>query len=281
MQDLLSNLDPTIAAILIVAGVLALVIVVILTRRLRRRQGPLDSPLSAAPGLGGPVDYTSLPLDEEPSGWRERFARLSIAGKILVILVPILAILGVLVLVLALSQEDKNLAPIATPTPTEPVTLNVRKADVIRTNPITIGVAAETTGIADGTEVTVELLADGKPLAFLDPESTTGQIRRGAIEIEVRKLADAAAAVEGIKYNIRVSTTDGQASSELALTVPPTNASAFYGTVANTPTPTVTVEVTATPVITTTPEITVTMTPTATPVSDLPTGTEVTVISGV
>ena len=91
MQELLSRLDPTIAIILIVAGILALVIVVILTRRLRRRQSSSEDVMGASPGLSGPVDYTSLPLDEEPSGWRDRFANLSLAGKILAIFFPVMA----------------------------------------------------------------------------------------------------------------------------------------------------------------------------------------------
>jgi len=231
MQALLNNLDPMIAIILIVAGVIALVIVVILTRRLRRRQPSLDDPMGAPPGLSGQVDYTSLPLDDGPSGWRERFANLSLAGKILIVLVPLLVLLGVLVLVLTLMSGNNEPPPVAVlPTPAPPVTLTVTKADVIRISPVTISVAAETTGLEDATKVTVELLAYGQPIPYLAPDETTGQVQGGRVKITAHKLDDAAAPSEGPVYRVRVSTADGQATSEMDLTVPLSYARTFFGT---------------------------------------------------
>ncbi|MEI7770607.1 MAG: SH3 domain-containing protein, partial [Chloroflexales bacterium] len=276
MQDLLSRLDPMIAIILIVAGVLALVIVVILTRRLRRRQTSTDD-LGASPGLTGQVDYTALPLDDEPSDWRDRFANLSLASKILVILVPILAILGVLVLVLTLLPGGSQpQAPVALAT-AEPVSLKVTKADVVRVNPeITVSVSAEATGL-DGVKVTVELVSDGKPVAYLRPEDLEGVVvRRGRVEVEAHKQPGAAALQQGAAYSIRVSTADGHVSGEIPLTVLKQFEAALFGRAsAVAPTPTATA---AQPSPTTPPTVTpaadVTPAPTGTPAPALPSGPE-------
>ena len=61
MQDLLSGLPLPILIGLIILVLLALVAVVFLARR--RRQGGQAGD-SAAPSLDGPVDYTSLPIEE-------------------------------------------------------------------------------------------------------------------------------------------------------------------------------------------------------------------------
>ncbi|NTV64054.1 MAG: SH3 domain-containing protein [Oscillochloris sp.] len=260
MQDLLSRLDPTIAIILIVAGVLVLVIVVILARRLRRRQSSLDDTLGASPGLSGPVDYTSLPLDDEPTGWRERFARLSLAGKILIILVPILAILGILIVVLSLMSGPEGSTTTPLPTPIN-VELTVTKADVIRINPVTISIAATTKGLPDGTAVVAELLADGQPVAYLQADGLTGEVQNGQISLKPGKDEMAAPLRDGVAYMVRVSTADGQASHEIELTVPPSYADTIFGAeTASTSTPTPTVEPTET-----TAAITTTVEPSVTP----------------
>ena len=131
MQQLLGRLDPVIVIILLVAVVLVAVVVVVVMRRMRQRPPSIDEALGAASGLTGQVDYTSLPLDDEPTGWRERFTNLSLASKILVILVPILVVLGVIVLVLALSKGG---APSVQKTPV-PVTLTVTKAEIVGDKP--------------------------------------------------------------------------------------------------------------------------------------------------
>jgi flagellar FliL protein len=222
------------------------------------------------------VDYTSLPLDDEPSGWRERFANLSLAGKILIILVPVLALLGVLVLVLTL-LPGRNQSPQAAATATpEPVSLTVTKADVIRVSPVTVSVAAETTGLPDGTKVTVELLAGGKPFPFLRPEDSLGQVQGGRVEIKASKLDEAPSPEEGPVYRVRVSTTDGGATGELDLTVPPSYANTFFGRdVAVTP-PTATPEATVAP----TESPAETVEPTAEPTPTLPSGPEISVTNG-
>jgi len=231
MQDLLSRLDPMIAIILIVAGVIALVIVALLARRLRRRQTSLDDSMSASTGLSGPVDYTALPLDDEPTGWRERFANLSLAGKILIILVPLLLLLGVLVLVLSLmssSQPPPQAGPLPTPKPTP--ALKISKAEVIRINPVTVSIAADTIGLADNTQVTAELLANGQPVTYLIANEMKGVVHSGQISIKPSKDEVAGPLSAGVTYIVRLSTADGQTSAEHELVVPPDYANTIFGT---------------------------------------------------
>ncbi|EFO80453.1 SH3 type 3 domain protein [Oscillochloris trichoides DG-6] len=275
MQDLLSRLNPMIAIILIVAGVIALVVVVILARRLRRGQPSLDESISVAPTLGGTVDYTSLPLDEEPTGWRDRFARLSLAGKILLILVPILVILGLLVLILTLMGG--NQPPPAPPAPTatpEPISITLTKADIIRVTPITLSVVGTTTGLADATEVTIALLADGAPLAYFDPTLSVGQVSAGRIDIKAIKLESAEPLRENVNYTVQATTSGGEASAEMPLGIPASYAPDLFGTAEAEPTPTL--EPTSTPstVETATPEVS------PTPTIGVVSGTEVAVVNG-
>ncbi|WP_129630336.1 SH3 domain-containing protein [Candidatus Oscillochloris fontis] len=262
MQDLLSRLNPIIAIILIVAGVIALVVVVILARRLRRGQPSLDESVSVTPTLGGTVDYTSLPLDEEPTGWRDRFAKLSLAGKILLILVPILVVLGLLVLILTLLGGNQLPPPPPLPSPTpEPISLTLTKADIIRVTPITLSVVGTTTGLPDTTEVSVELLADGAPVAYFDPDLSIGRVNAGRIDIKATKLEGADPLLNGVVYMVRATTSGGEVSAEWPLGIPASYAPDIFGAGELEPTPTL--EPTSTPFVTTeetaTPEITPTL----------------------
>ncbi len=276
MQDLLSRLNPVIAIILIVAGVIALVVVVILARRLRRGQPSLDESLSVEPTLGGTVDYTSLPLDEEPNGWRDRFAKLSLAGKILLILVPILVVLGLIVLILTLmGGEPPPPPPPPSPTP-EPISITLTKSDIIRVTPITLSVVGTTTGLPDGTEVVIELLADGSPVSYFDPALSTGQISAGRVDVKATKLESAEPLTAGVNYTVRVTTSGGEASAESALSVPESYTPDIFGAGEPEPTPTPTLEPTLPPTTEETPTPEVLPTPTIGVVS----GTEVAVVNG-
>lgn len=274
MQDLLSQLDLPIVIGLIVAAILALVVVVLLARRLRNRQAPPSD--GAMPSLGGPIDYTSLPLDEEPRGWRERFARLSTAGKILAVLVPVLAILGLLVLVLTLMPGNQQ-AAVPVPTPV-PVTIAVTDAAIVRPNPLTFDINVETTGIADGGEVTAELLEDGQPFPYLNADQARGTVRRNRAEFQVQPAEGAPAPTQGRRYTVVVRGPDGVVSPEAELIVPTINgiADAFFRRQAAAPT--ATPAPTETPAPTAAPEAT--PAPTATPAPELPTGPAAGVANG-
>jgi SH3-like domain-containing protein len=277
MQDLLSQLSTPIVIGLIIAVIVALAIVVLLARRRRNRQEP---PGDAAVSLGGPIDYTSLPLDEEPSGWRDRFARLSLAGKILAVLVPILAVLGLLALVLTLLPTGSPTAILPTPVP---LTIAVTDAAVIRADPLTIGVDVQTTGLSANDTVTVEVLEDGQPFAYLNPEQAQGAVRRNRVEIQAQRAEGAPTPTEGRSYTVVARAPDGTASEAVSLVVPEVNriGDAFYNrgaAAAPTAEPTTTPQPTEAAAPTEAPTEAPTVEPTA--VAELPTGPEAPVGNG-
>lgn len=278
MQDLLSGLQPPIMIGLIIAAIIALVVVVMLARRLRNSRTPTPGELS--PGLEGPVDYTALPLEEEPRGWRERFARLSLAGKILAILVPLLAILGLLVLVLTLLPPAQ---PTVSTQPPVPVTLTVQDAAVVRAEPMTVDLNVATTGLDDGAAVTAEMFEDGEPFAWLNPEQARGTVRRDRAEFQVQRAEGAPTPTEGRRYTIVVRGPDGVASGEAELTIPAISgiAESFYGREAVAVEPTAAPATpTARPTTAPAPTTAATAEPTATPVPALPEGPPAAVSNG-
>lgn len=274
MQDLLSTFPTGIVIALIILVIVALAIVVLLARRRRARQEP---PADQAVSLGGPVDYTSLPLDEEPSGWRERFARLSIAGKILAVLVPILAVLGLVALILALLPSAEPVAVLPTPVP---ITLRVSDAALIRAEPLTLDVNVESTGLADGTEVTIEMLEDGQPFPWINPDQARGPVRRNRAEIQALRAEGAPVPTDGRRYTVIARGPDGAVSAEAELLIPAVNriAETFFGSAAAAPP-------TATPApqptaAQATPAATAEPTPQPTAVVELPTGPPASVANG-
>ncbi|NJO83493.1 MAG: SH3 domain-containing protein, partial [Blastochloris sp.] len=255
MQDLLSQLSTPLAIALIIAGILALVGVVFLARR-RRRQAPPDE--TVVGGVGGPIDYTSIPLDEEPQSFRERFNNLSVAGKVLAILVPILAFLVLIVLVtLLLPDAPEEVALIPTPVP-----VSMRFASepaVIRIDPSqAVGLTLNTTGLDDGTELTVQMTEDGEPFMWLNPEFTTITVRRDRAEAQIPRAEESPIPVEGRLYELVVTSSDGAVNAQAPLLIPSIYVDAFYGL-------NVAQAATATPRPSATPEPTVEGAPTATP----------------
>ncbi len=274
MQDMLSQLDLPIIIGLIVAISLILVVAVLFVRRARARQAP---PAEQAP-LSEPIDYTSLPLDEEPAGWRERFARLSTAGKILSILVPILALLGILALILTLLPPGEQGAAVPTP---EPVTVRVRDAAVIRADPLTINVTIETSGLANGSVVTAELLEDGEPFPWMNPEQTSATVRNNRAELQALRAPDAPTPSADRRYTVVARAPDGTASAPTELIIPSINliADAFFERSAAAPTSSPAAIATSAPTAApTAPASTPTAAPTSTP--ELPTGPAASVSNG-
>lgn len=277
MQDLLSQLDPLLALGLIAIGIIALVAVVVLARR--RRQGTPPPPPDPAPSMGGIVDYTTL-QDDEPQTWRDRFNNLSLAGKILVALIPLLVILGLVVLILIAMPTNEPQAP-PPPTPV-PVTLTVTKADLVRVEPEqSVLIEVTTTGISDDTEVIAELLADGQPFAWLNAEQARSQIINNRAEIRANRAEGAPTPQEGVNYTMIVRTADGQTVGEAPFLVPSIYAENFFsGGVAAAP-PTPTIAPTRTPEPTPDPNAAVvTPTPEPSPTPVLPTGSEASVSNG-
>ncbi len=273
MQTTLNQIPTPLAIGLIVLGIVIILLVVLIVRRRRASQAP--PPVPEIPPTT--IDYTAIPL-EEPQSWQDRLRNLSLAAKLLFILIPILFCMGIGILVLSLSN-DQTAAPPPTPTPSPiPVTLTIEDATIVRTNPLTLSVRVRSTGLPDNTELQVELRADGQPLRWFDPARRI-QIRRDRGDFREAKLPDGDPTPEGRKYTVVVSTPDGSLSAEAELEVLPTFAAAFYG-VEPTPSPSPTLSATATPTVIVVQETPTPLPPTATPTPALPTGQPVAVING-
>ncbi len=273
MQTTLNQIPTPLAIGLIVLGIVIILLVVLIVRRRRASQAP--PPVPEIPPTT--IDYTAIPL-EEPQSWQDRLRNLSLAAKLLFILIPILFCMGIGILVLSLSN-DQTAAPPPTPTPSPiPVTLTIEDATIVRANPLTLSVRVRSTGLPDNTELQVELRADGQPLRWFDPARRI-QIRRDRGDFREAKLPDGDPTPEGRKYTVVVSTPDGSLSAEAELEVLPTFAAAFYG-VEPTPSPSPTLSATATPTVIAVQETPTPLPPTATPTPALPTGQPVAVING-
>jgi SH3-like domain-containing protein len=273
MQTTLNQIPTPLAIGLIVLGIVIILLVVLIVRRRRASQAP--PPVPEIPPTT--IDYTAIPL-EEPQSWQDRLRNLSLAAKLLFILIPILFCMGIGILVLSLSN-DQTAAPPPTPTPSPiPVTLTIEDATIVRANPLTLSVRVRSTGLPDNTELQVELRADGQPLRWFDPARRI-QIRRDRGDFREAKLPDGDPTPEGRKYTVVVTTPDGSLSAEAELEVLPTFAAAFYG-VEPTPSPSPTLSATATPTVIVVQETPTPLPPTATPTPALPTGQPVAVING-
>lgn len=242
MQTTLNQIPTPLAIGLIILGIVIILLVVLIVRR-RASQALPPAPETPPPTK---IDYTAIPL-EEPQSWQDRLRNLSLAAKILFVLIPILLCMGIGILVLSLSN-DQTAAPPPTPTPSPiPVTLTIEDATIVRANPLTLSVRVRSTGLPDNTELQVELRADGQPLRWFDPARRI-QIRRDRGDFREAKLPDGDPTPEGRKYTVVVSTPDGSLSAEAELEVLPTFAAAFYG-VEPTPSPSPTLSATATPTV--------------------------------
>jgi flagellar FliL protein len=273
MQTTLNQIPTPLAIGLIILGVVIILLVVLIVRRRRASQAP--PPVPEIPPTT--IDYTAIPL-EEPQSWQDRLRNLSLAAKLLFILIPILFCMGIGILVLSLSN-DQTAAPPPTPTPSPiPVTLTIEDATIVRANPLTLSVRVRSTGLPDNTELQVELRADGQPLRWFDPAKKI-QIRRDRGDFREAKLPDGDPTPEGRKYTVVVTTPDGSLSAEAELEVLPTFAAAFYG-IEPTPSPSPTLSATATPTVIAVQETPTPLPPTATPTPTLPTGQRVAATNG-
>jgi len=269
MQALLNQLSPEIAIAIIVVGFLFLIGVVFLARR--RRRAPAED--GGQTDVVSPIDYTAIPLDEGPQSFRDRFNNLSLAGKLLAVLAPILLILFLVVLVLTLGSGGQQTAgPLPTPVPvqlsfsSEPTVIRVDPSQVI-------GFRVTTTGIPAGTELAVEMREDGQPFPWINPELARATVlSSGAADVQVPRAENAPRPSEGRAYTLVVTGPDG-VSQEAPIIVPQLFANAFFGAGAVAEaTVEATVEPTAEATVEPTAEVTVEPTVEATPTAELPTG---------
>jgi flagellar FliL protein len=274
MQDLLSQLSAPIAIAIIIVGVVILVGVILLARR-RRQQPPADN--STPMGLGGPIDYTSIPLDEGPQSFRDRFNNLSVAGKLLAVLAPVLLLLFLAVMVFTLLPGPSDQA-LVIPT-VEPVSVSFNSDPaLIRVEPSqVIGFRVETSGLPSGAELTVEMREDGQPFPWINPDLARATVlSSGAADVQVPRAEGAPQPTEGKTYTIVVS-ADGGVVQEAPVSVPEQFAGIFYGQVAEAPAATTAPTAAPTAAVTAEPTTEATAAPT---VAALPSGVPAGVSNG-
>lgn len=255
MQDALSSISPPIVIIAIIAVLLLLIIIPLLLRR----RSTTDQEL---PDLGSLRDYTAE-IDEEPSGWRERFTNLSLAGKILLVIVPMLVIVSLVIMILFVFPPTTPVALEPTPLP---LAITITRADVV--NEDTISITADTT-LSDGTGVQAEVLQGDQLFPWYDPDTAQTTVSNGQIEINLRRVENAPQATSSTTYTVVLADASGQVSNSALLSVPSLYADAFYGAqpTAEQPTATPTSEAAASPTSTpasATPTVTATSALTAT-----------------
>lgn len=275
MEGLLGSLSSPIVIGVIIVVLLLLIAIPVLLRR--RRATTEEEP----PEIGTPVDYTSMPIEERPS-LRERIANLSLAGKLLLAVVPLLVLIGFILLFLLLPA---NMGTTEGPTPTPvPLEIAITEAILARVTPQQqIRVEAETT-IPENTTVTAELFLGDEPFPWYRTDTATTTVRLGGeINLTLTKADDGPSPTAGSPLMVQLAATldDGRevVSERFEIAVPEIYARDFYtGTVAEAPTatPTTAVEPTTPPE----PTATVAVTPTATPEVDFASEQVATVANG-
>jgi flagellar FliL protein len=235
--------------IVIVAIVVLAVVLVALFLIQRRRRA--NSEVLPPPELGDPVDYTSLPY-EEPTTWSDRFRNASPATKLLIVLLPLVAIISLGVIFATLQSGGESAS--AEPTP-EPVSLTVTDATLASPTKILV---RGTTNLRDGSQVTASLLEDGQPIDWAIADTTKGSVNNGRVQISMERRENAPATSNTKAYSVVLNAADAGggnvASTPVAFTPSGPYAASFFSasaatgpTTAPTTAPTNTVQPTTAP----------------------------------
>ncbi len=200
----------------------------------KRRSKSSDALTLPPPDLGDLVDYTQ---EESPTSNSlvDRFRALSLPGKILLGLLPILGLISLGAAgFFALSLfSPRNRTP-----PPPPPMLAISKSDLV--NPTTINVVAQGSNIPDGTALQFELLANEQPVTWAASDEASLTMNGGALDVRLNRGADAAAVDCTQDLAVRLSgTVNGQpivASNEFF--VPPLFEPDFCASSEPTPVPT-------------------------------------------
>ncbi len=234
----------------ILVGLIVIVVLVftaILLVLRRRQQAAIDEePLEL---LGPGMDYTSMP-QQEPASWRDRFSNLSLAGKLLMVIIPLLIIVSLVVVILFVWPDGLfEGSPAATPTPQPVITVN--DATLARINPRPeIEIRANST-LPGGTEVLADLLINDEPILWANPATLTTTVQtNGTIQMRLSKAEDTPPFGTGeILVLLRSTLANGQ---EIVSNPQPVTIPSIYEQVARQgeiiqPTPRPTATATATP----------------------------------
>ncbi|NJK79108.1 MAG: SH3 domain-containing protein [Chloroflexaceae bacterium] len=219
-------------------------------RRQMAQNNMMDLP---PPEIGELVDYTADAPDE-PGSWRERFQQLSLPGKIVIGLLPLLGVLLCIIIGINLVPSPTDTPPpVAEPNPQ----IAIEKADLV--NATTINVIASTRDIPEGTAIEFELLGNGEPFLWYDPTTGVAEVANDRIEMNVQRVPNGPLGEDGINYTVLLTTTiDTEAVTQTQeLFIPGTLRGEFIDlpepTATPTPRPSPTPEVSLTPEVTETP----------------------------
>jgi len=219
--------NPIVIAVVVFILLLLIAIPVVV----RRRRASTEEVLPP-PELGQSIDYTSLPY-EEPSGWSERFARASVATKLLLVLVPLVLIISLVVLAVTFLRPS---ATADTPTPVVPAaTITNVSASVAGKSKILV--KADTT-LPNDTIVVATLKENGQDFVWYDAQTATAPVTEGRISLTMDKLNEAPVPNRDQEYTVVLAATLGgqTISSEPAkLAVPPIYEGDFFETTAVAP----------------------------------------------
>jgi flagellar FliL protein len=224
MLEALQN--PFVIAVVVLILLLLIAIPVVV----RRRRASTEEVLPP-PELGQSIDYTSLPY-EEPTGWSDRFARASVATKLLLVLVPLILIVSLIVLGVTFLRPSPTAN---TPTVVPTATITNVVAGVAGKSKILV--KADTT-LPDGAAVVAMLKENGQDFLWYNAQTATAQVADGRISLTMDKLNNAPVPNQDQEYTVVLTTPPGgqTASSEPAkLAIPPIYQGDFFETTALTP----------------------------------------------
>jgi SH3-like domain-containing protein len=218
-----------ISLLFLLLAVVAVVVVAFIFLR-RRRSSDDASPIDIS---GDYVDYTSLPVEDEPKNWgerfeglSERFANLPLPGKIAVFASPLLVIgllvIGILVIqtLPGLGAGGGNRGPTTPPPPTPDISIETARL----VSASSVFVEAQTINIPNGSTIEFEMLAGGQPFKWYNPISATVPISGTNVQFRLEKIPDAPVPSRDLTYTVRLRST-GQGGQEVErfaeLEIPP------------------------------------------------------------
>jgi flagellar FliL protein len=217
--------------LIIVIIVLVLVLLIAIPVLIRRRRASAEEVLPPIDIDSAMRDYTSE-AEVEPTGFADRFRRLSIGGKLLIVLIPLVLIIAGVIAFLAFGSSGNNVATQSAPPPT---ITNVQ-ANVAGENKI---VVSADTDLPNGAPVTVALKENDQDFPWFNPQTASVQASDGKIQATLEKLKDAPTPKLGQDYMVVLTTqANGQtvASEPAKLDVPGPLRDKFFQIVASAPT---------------------------------------------
>jgi flagellar basal body-associated protein FliL len=213
---------------LLIIAVVVIVIAVGAVLFVRYRRSKSDTLADVPPpDIGELVDYTSMPEEPEPQSWQERLAGLSMANKVLLLLVPLILIGAVVALALMLTSPSGGTAANA-PTPTPEPGITLSEATLV--NATTINIEGTTT-LPPGTPIQVSLLEDGEDFSdWLQAEESTFEVSNNTISQRINKESGGPNATPNTSHTVVLTAQvdDEEIEASVELNVPGTYRSAFY-----------------------------------------------------